>query len=341
MTLDERKKKILESVIIEYVETAEPVGSRAVVKKHNLNISAATARNEMSDLEEMGYMEQPHTSAGRIPSEMGFRYYVDRIMLKESPTEQEIQMLGKILKEKIVDWDETIATIARYISQLTHYTAFVVAPGVDSSEIRLLQLVPLEPGLALLLVVTDMGIIMHRKIDLPDSINVNDLQIVGGFLNKAFQGKKLSDIRRSDMQLVRDDLAKQRKRVVNCALEAIDHLFGSKNEKVVISGTLNILNEPEFKDYVRLKKILTLLEEEVLFRELIPDDVGDDITIRIGKENKVEDAQDMSLVVGGYSVFGEMGKIGVIGPVRMEYWKAAGTVETIQAFLGDFLKQHF
>ncbi|MDD2619310.1 MAG: heat-inducible transcriptional repressor HrcA [Syntrophomonadaceae bacterium] len=341
MTLDERKRKILESIIKDYVETAEPVGSRAVVKKHDLKVSAATVRNEMADLEEMGYLEQPHTSAGRIPSQMGFRYYVDCLMEKENLDEQEFESLQNVLRENLQERDNLIEDIAHFLSQVTNYASFVILPTVKFNEFKNLQIIPVEKGKALLLVVTDMGMIMHRKIGIPESMEVEELQAVARAFTQIFGSKKLDKIRRGDLQQIRDAL-KQRRNVIDNALEAIDNLLkNSKNEKVMISGTLNILNEPEFKDLDKLKRILTVLDEDGPLKNIIPELVGDNVDIRIGRENQNEDINEMSLVFAGYKSFGEMGKIGVIGPVRMEYWKAAGTVESVRDFLEELFKQRF
>ena len=269
MMLDERKKNILESVIKDYVETAEPVGSRAVVKKHKLKISAATVRNEMADLEEMGYLEQPHTSAGRIPSESGFRYYVDCMMEKERLCNEEIDLLYTIIQDNIQEWDKVIHHIGNFLSGVTNYASFIVVPSVKSSDFKFLQVIPIEQGKALLILVTDIGIIMHRKIDIPESIVPEDLYIIGKLFNQAFQGKKLEQINRTDLQLIRDNL-KKRRQVIDTALDTIDGLVGNYDEEqVIISGALNILNQPEFKDLDKLKRILTLLEEDVLLKKEI------------------------------------------------------------------------
>jgi len=341
MTLDERKKKILESVIKDYVETAEPVGSRAVVKKHSLKISAATVRNEMADLEDMGYLEQPHTSAGRIPSEMGFRYYVDCMMEKEELGNEEIEILHKGLTQNSQEWEDLILKVANFISQVTHYASFVIVPSVKLSEFKQLEIIPAEKGKAIILIVTDMGVIMHRKIEIPASMKGEDIKIISGLFSSVFSGKKLGDMRRSDLQLLRDNLKKRRK-VIESTLEAIDSLIeNSGEEKVIISGTLNILNEPEFKDIDKLKRILTVLEEDILLKNIIPDDIGEEVDIRIGQENKVDEIKEMSLVFSGYNTFGDVGKMGVIGPVRMEYWKAAGTVDSVRSIIEDIIKNFF
>jgi heat-inducible transcriptional repressor len=342
MKLDERKKKILESIIRDYVETAEPVGSRAVVKKHGLKISAATVRNEMSDLEEMGFLEQPHTSAGRIPSEKGFRHYVDCMMEKETLQGVELMTLQKILQENISEINDLIARIGQFISCITNYASFILIPSVKFNNFKYLQVIQLEKSKALVLLVADFGIIMHRKIDIPETVGPEELLMIGHVFNQAMQGKKIGDISRSDLEYIRDGL-KARRTVINNALEAIDIMLNNMAEdRVIISGALNMLNEPEFKDLDKLKRILTVLDEDEVIKNIISDEeIENGLVIKIGKENRIEDFKDMSLVISGYKSLGEMGKIGIIGPVRMEYWKAAGTVETVSVMIEDLLKKYY
>ncbi len=341
MTLDERKKRILGSIIKDYVETAEPVGSRAIVRKHGLNISAATVRNEMADLEEMGYLEQPHTSAGRIPSEKGFRYYVDCMMEKESLSDEEMEVLERLLKDSIQEWNDVAEGVGNFLSQVSNYASFMIVPSVKFSQFQYLHLVPIQEGQALVLVVTDIGLIMHRKIAIPKGISSEDLQAISEVFNRVCRGKKLIEMQRSELQQLRDDL-KRRRQVIDSALDALDNLLENTNdEKILISGALNILKEPEFKDLDKLKRILTLLEEDGLIKGIIPERMSQEVDIRIGRENQSEDAKEMSLVFTGYRTAGEMGKMGLIGPVRMEYWKAAGTLESVRTIIEDLLKQRF
>ncbi|MGI5921051.1 MAG: heat-inducible transcriptional repressor HrcA [Syntrophomonadaceae bacterium] len=341
MTLDERKKLLLESIIRDYVETAEPVGSRAVVRKHALKISAATVRNEMADLEEMGYLEQLHTSSGRIPSEKGFRYYVDCMMHKETLSDEEIELLNKIVLDNIQEWNEVVQAIAQFLANITNYASFVIVPSVKLSQFQNLQVVPVSDNQGLVLVITDVGIILHRKINIPSSLKARDLQLIGETFTRVLGGKKLVEMTRSELQAIRDSL-KNRRKIINQVLEVIDNLLaGYGEEKAVISGALNILNEPEFKDLDKLKRILAVLAEERHLKEIIPDNIGENVDIRIGSENLSEEIREMSLVFAGYRISGDMGKIGLLGPVRMEYWKAAGTVESVRDIIEKLINERF
>ncbi|QGT99999.1 Heat-inducible transcription repressor HrcA [Candidatus Syntrophocurvum alkaliphilum] len=341
MILDDRKKSILESIIKDYVNTAEPVGSRAIKKKHNLKISAATVRNEMADLEDMGYLEQPHTSAGRIPSELGFRYFVDCMMEKETLCNEEIELLHKVLTENIYEWNEVVQKVGQFISQITRYTSFIIVPSVKFSKFKFLQLMPLSNGEALLLIVTEAGLILHRKIDVPEYIGADDLKIIGEVFSQTFKGKSLNQMSRNDMQTLRNELL-NRRQVIDTALEVLDNfLTNSEEQRLIVSGSLNILNEPEFKDIEKLKRMLSILDEDGGLIESIPNDVNDEVNIKIGKENEIDEIKEMSLVFAGYKTSSEMGKIGLIGPVRMEYWKAAGTIESVRAIVEQIIKERF
>lgn len=341
MTLGDRKKTILESIIKDYVQTAEPVGSRAIVKKHGLKVSAATVRNEMADLEEMGYLEQPYTSAGRIPSQLGYRYFVDSLMEKETLSDEELDLLRKVFTENINEWGEVVEKVGQFLAQLTNYTSFIIMPSVPITEFRYLQILPLEDGKALVIVVTSSGLIMHRRIDVPASITPEELNNISQVFNKVFTNKNFRDINRTDLSYVRESLRKRRNLIDNI-INTIDHLLtDTSEEKVVISGALNILNEPEFKDVEKLKPILTLLEEDGILKNIIPTDVTNEIEIKIGTENVAEEIKDMSIVLTGFNSFGQTGRIGVIGPIRMEYWKAAGVVESLGEIIEELLKEKF
>jgi heat-inducible transcriptional repressor len=341
MTLDERKKQILESIIRDYVETAEPVGSRAVVRKHDLKISAATVRNEMADLEEMGYLEQPHTSAGRIPSEKGFRYFVDCMMEKEHPADEEVEMLHRAISGNRDDWNTLVHSIAQFISQVTNYASFVIVPSVKFSQFQYMQIVPLNDNKALILLVTDVGIIMHRKITIPASVTKEDLQCISDAFTGVFKGRNLMNMGRSELQSIRDQMV-HRKKMMDLVLDALHVLIeGSNEEKAIISGALNILNEPEFRDTHKIRRILSILAEDGALKEVIPEQIRDDVDIVIGKENTLQEIKEMSLVYAGYRMSGDMGTIGLMGPVRMEYWKAAGTVEWVKDIVDKIIRERF
>jgi heat-inducible transcriptional repressor len=338
MLLDDRKKAILEAIIKDYVRTAEPVGSRAIVRKHNLGVSSATVRNEMADLEEMGYLEQPHTSAGRIPSESGFRYYVDYLMVKEQLTADEETFLRQMLTQKIEDFSSVVQKTGQVLSQLTNYASVVVSQPVTRSELKQVQLVPLQPGVALVLMVSDLGSIIHKRIEIPESIRPEDLDGISQMFNAAFQGASPSDLNRTMLQSMRSELL-HRRLVIERALEALEVAISERDDqKVVVSGALNILNQPEFKDFDKLKRVLVALEEHDFLTSLLSETSLKEVRIKIGNENESQEVKELSLVFTSYEIDGkDMGRIGLIGPVRMEYWKASSFVEKVRDIVQDVI----
>lgn len=333
----------MEAVIKEYVKTAEPVGSRAMVRKHKLGVSPATVRNEMADLEEMGFLEQPHTSAGRIPSEKGFRYYVDYLMVKDEFTAEEEEFLRQMLTRKAQDVSEVIQRTGQVLTQITNYAAVVVSPPSTKGEFRHIQLVPVSTGKAMIIVVTDMGEVIHRKIEVPESIRAEDLDVVSQVFNRHFQGHHMKDIRSTMLRSLRQELL-YRRQLIERALEAIETAMAEKEEgSIYVSGALNILNQPEFKDLEKLKRVLTALEEHDIIKKLLSETGLKEVRIKIGTENEAEEIKDLSIVFTAYGIGDQsMGQIGLIGPVRMEYWRASTSVErvrdVIEEILSDLLK---
>ncbi len=259
-------------------------------------------------------------------------------MENENPSDEAIDFLHQVLKDRIEEWNDVMQGVGHFLSQVTNYASFIIVPSVKLSQFHNLQLIPIQEGQALVLVVTDIGIIMHRKISIPRSIQPDDLMLIGDLFNRALRGKKMTELQRSDLMILRDEL-KSRRQVIDKAMEAIDSLLdNSQEDKVVIRGALNIINEPEFKDLDKLKRILTILEEDGQLKDILPEQISEEVDIRIGKENHAEGIQELSLVFAGYKTAGEMGKIGVIGPVRMEYWKAAGTVESVRKAIDELLQ---
>ncbi len=340
MILDERKKLILEAIIKDYVETAEPVGSRSIVRKHQLGVSPATVRNEMADLEDMGFLEQPHTSSGRIPSQLGFRYYVDCMMEKEELAESEKELLHKILSERIDDIFEVIRRTGVTLSQFTRYASFIIGAPIKVAEIKSVQLVPIHKGAVLVVLVTSTGVVLHKMIDVPESVKTSDLERISAFFTRNLAGLRLSELSKTGLQSLRDELLRQRK-AIDKVLEALDDLLqASDEEKVFISGTINMLNEPEFRNPDKLKTVLGILEEDALFKKVLDSSGVNEVRIKIGRENELEEIQELSLVFASYEIKGqEMGKIGLIGPVRMQYWRAAGLVESFREVVQDVLRK--
>ena len=237
------------------------------------------------------------------------------------------------------EWNDLVQRIGYFLSQVTNYASFIIVPSIKLSQFHNLQIIPIQDGQAIVLVVNDIGIILHRRISIPPSMHPDELKMIGDLFNRALRGKNLHEIKRGDLMVLRDEI-KSRRKVIDKALEAIDTLLDhSQDDRVVITGALNIIKEPEFKDLDKLRKVLTIFEEDGQIKDILPEQISEEVDIRIGKENKLEDIREMSLVFAGYKTAGEMGKMGVIGPVRMEYWKAAGTVESVSRIIDEIVNR--
>lgn len=338
MTIDERKKKILWAVVQDYIATAEPVGSRTIARKYNLGISPATIRNEMADLDELGYLEQPHTSAGRIPSQRGYRYYVDHLMEPESPGEEEKQLIGASYREKVKSISEVIERTGQLLSQLTNYAALVSALRSVPAPIRHVQLIAMEGGKAMVLVVTDPEKVHARIMDLPENISPADLDTISGVLNAKIKGHKLSDIKITLIREIYMELLRH-KALVQYIVELIEDSEASEEEKIYLGGVINILNQPEFRNAEKVKTLLSLLEQEDLLSSLLADQ-DEGITVRIGDEFKCDIIRGCSMVSAKY-VFGEgvQGTLAVLGPSRMQYARVTGLLEYLTRNLSQVLER--
>ncbi|MBF7082603.1 heat-inducible transcription repressor HrcA [Desulfallas sp. Bu1-1] len=329
MTLDARKQNVLLAIIQDYIATAEPVGSRTIARKYKLGVSPATIRNEMADLEEMGYIEQPHTSAGRIPSDRGYRYYVDHLMKRAELSLDEERMLFNSYMTKVQDVGQVLRRTGRLLSQLTRYTAVVLTNHYGKGKFKHIQLVHMGPQQAMVVVVTDAGGVHHRIIDIPESIKPADLETISAVLNQKLQGKSIENIRLTLVKEIYFELAKQ-KHILNMAMDLIrESLAVQTGEKIFLGGVFNILNQPEFHNVEKVKTLLGLLEQEQMLAEIMADVMdAEGVTARIGEEMVNEQMKDCSMVMSSYSVGGKpMGSIGLLGPTRMDYARAFTVVE--------------
>ena len=337
MAIDERKRKILWAVIQDYIATAEPVGSRTIARKYNLGLSPATIRNEMADLDELGYLEQPYTSAGRIPSQQGYRYYVDHLMQPEAPGEDEKQLIRANYQAKVKSISEVIESTGQLLSQLTSYAALASTPRSTPGTIRHVQLVALEPGKALVWVVAEPERVHVRILDLPDNISSADLETISGVLNAKIKGHKLSDIRITLIRELYMELLRH-KALVEHILELVEDSETSEEEKIYLGGVINILNQPEFRSAEKVKTLLSLLEQEELLSSLLAEQ-EEGIVVRIGDEFKCDIIRGCSLVSAKYMLGGREGTLAVLGPSRMQYARVTGLLEYLTRSLSQVLEK--
>lgn len=341
MKMDDRKQKVLLAIVHDFIATAEPVGSRTIAKKYRLGVSPATIRNEMADLEEQGYIEQPHTSAGRIPSEQGYRYYVDYLMKKQELSIEEEALIRREYEAKVRDVGQVIQKTGLLLSQLTHYTAMVLTPQMGTSSFKHIQLVSMHPSQAMVIVVMDNGSVHHRMIEVPESISYTDMETISGVLNAKLQGLAMESIKLTLMKEIYFELAKH-KHILDLAMELIqDSLVLKAEDKIYLGGVFNMLNQPEFHNVEKVKTLLGIMEQEKMLRDLLAGgDRSDGVTVRIGGEIKHQDIKECSMITAPYTVCGRrIGSIGVLGPTRMEYAKVVSIVDFMTKNLSQAMER--
>lgn len=334
MKLDERKRYVLQAIVLDYIATAEPVGSRSLSRKYNLGVSPATIRNEMADLEEMGFIEQPHTSAGRIPTNLGYRFYVDWLMDKYQIENSEEQFIKSTL-QKIKHTEDIIEETGKILSHLTNYTALVMSPQYDISNCQSIHLLPYQHNKALAVIVSEGGYVEHKIIDIPESFSNQELSKINSVINRSLKGKSLKNWRYTMLKDVYDELSKQQQ-VLSAALEILDDAMNSEveKEKLFFGGTLNILSLPEFRNIEKVKGLLEFLEQKEKIRDILTPDPAQGILIKIGSENILHNLQDFSIITATYSMDGKtFGTIGLLGPTRMEYAKAVAILELLSSVI--------
>lgn len=328
MDLDARKRKILEAIILDYISTAEPVGSRTISRKYDLGVSPATIRNEMADLEDIGLLEQPHTSAGRIPSDLGYRYYVDYLMGEVSIEDKIKDTIKNGFNSRIKQLEDVVRQTGDMLSDMTNYTSLVLAPTFGQSSLQLIQLMLIEQGRALIVIITDSGRVENRIIDVPESITKEDLEIVSGYMNDRLKGLTMCNWDKSIMHELKSSLVRQRK-VLDEAINLLDSILDQKaDNKVYLGGALNILNQPEFMDVDKARNLLGLLEKKEILQEVMMGDTHEGINVKIGSENECEGIHNCSLITATYKLNGRVvGTLGVLGPTRMKYSQVVSMVD--------------
>lgn len=340
MRLGERKLRILQAIIEDYVMSGEPVGSRTIAKKYNLGISSATIRNEMADLEEMGYLKQPHTSAGRIPSDKAYRLYVDHLMEVRSLTPEEAKGIKKLYKIKTEQIEEIIAQTAKILSDITNYTSIVLKPELSKVLIKKIKIMPIDEEFALLIVVTNSGIIRDTIVRFPEGVESSYLEKISNMLTERFSDKSFLEIDTLIIPEIRKELAINRQ-MFNRVVDALtDSLTEREKKEVYLYGTGNILNFPEYRDLDKAKAFLNIMEEPELIYDIIKDLAEGGVTVTIGSENPHPDMKDSSIVTATYHIGDRViGTIGLIGPTRMEYARVFSIMDYMGKCLSQYLTQ--
>ncbi|HOJ77812.1 MAG TPA: heat-inducible transcriptional repressor HrcA [Bacillota bacterium] len=340
--LDGRKKTILKAVTDDYIISAEPVGSRTIARRYDLGLSPATIRNEMADLEESGFLEQPHASAGRIPSEQGYRYYVDTLISLQQLSDQDIEWIYGELEKNQQQMEMIIHHTSKMLVQMTQYPSLILSPQLESAAFRHVQLVRLSNSTIMVLIVTDTGYVEHKVIEFESEITDSDLDRISMVLNKKLRGVNLKELQSALLSEIRSELEFHQEfynEAVKLLLRATASSTGGK-ERVYVDGATKILNQPEFAEVQKFKPLLDILEEEEKLYKLLSNHVQRGAQVKIGHENETFGINDCSIVTASYEIAGKtVGVIGVLGPTRMDYAKVLPIVEHTAAILSEFLTQ--
>ncbi len=338
MNLTDRKRLILQAIIDDYILTGVPVGSRTISKRSDMNFSSATIRNEMADLEESGYLEQPHTSAGRRPSEKAYRLYVDTLMSVSNLTGSELNLIGEIFDRQVGAIDTVIESTAKALSALTNLTSVVLAPEIARVDIKRIQIVRVSDSLAIVVFVLSNGMVKDIPTKIPENIDSEYLEMLSNLMTACAQDltplEAMSRIRHS----VGTEINKHREFFYKLLEVVNQNITSTPSKNVVLGGTGNLLSQPECRDIERAQNILKLLETKDALYELLIGSRDMEFTIKIGSENGIDELRDMSVVTATYSIGDRnMGTLGVIGPTRMDYRHVISVLSQVSLSMNEIL----
>lgn len=336
--LNERKKKILQIIIEDYISSAEPVGSRTIARKYDLGLSPATIRNEMSDLELLGYLEQPHTSAGRIPSAQAYRFYVDALIEPGTLTDNDMALIDGWYNERRRNIDDIFQSTAKILSRMTQNVSMVLTNQQTIANFCYLKFLPLDSQHAILCILADDGSIDTNVVDIPLGMSSEEMDYLAGKMSKLLEDRNLSDISVEILQNVHTDVVED-KLIFSSLLQAVRKMTGRRQEqKVFLGGTKQLLNQPEFRDVERVRNLLGILEEEKVLKDLLQGGEDSGLKVTIGSENKFTGIQDCSMVQATYRLNGQIvGTMAVLGPTRMEYGKVISVMDYLHKYLKTIL----
>ena len=339
MAMDARKFRILQAIIDDYILTAIPVGSRTISKRQDMKLSSATIRNEMSDLEELGYLEQPHVSAGRVPSAKAYRLYVDELLREGKLKTDDAQSIREHFKTRSGKMEDVINRAAQVLSNITSYTSLAMGPNGAEMTVRNLQLVPISHRSALLVIVTDSGIIRDSVIHVDGELDSDALYAISRMLTERVSGRTLHETQQVLSFMSREFSEKHE--VIDSISRLVAEAESSGNRtRIAFAGPSNILNFPEYSDVEKARTFLSLLETKDAILSLLEQRQSVAFTVRIGPETGVPELSDCSVVTATYSLDnGTNGTIGVIGPTRMHYSRVLGVLSAMGQQLSSLLKE--
>ncbi|MFD1445302.1 heat-inducible transcriptional repressor HrcA [Oceanobacillus profundus] len=336
--LTERQLTILQVIIDDFIDSAHPIGSRALSKKENLPYSAATIRNEMADLEELGFLGKTHTSSGRVPSEKGYRYYVDHLIGPIiSPSPNEVTIIKNIIDDGFFEFEQIVQMSAEVLSKLTSYTSIILGPEMFETKLKQIQILPLSAHTAVAILVTNTGHVEHRSFSIPEKVRASDLEKMVNIMNDSLKGVPIVQLQ----EKLATEVAQLMKMYIDDFDTSFDYLksvFLSEHPvKLYIGGKSNILMQPEFNDVDKIRSFFNMMEKEDEIANLLKN-TKSGIEVTIGNENEVEAIKDLSLITASYHMEGDhMGTIALLGPTRMEYRKVITLLRGLSNEMTDAL----
>ena len=333
MDLDERKYRILQAIIDDYISTAMPVGSRTLSRKQGMGLSSATIRNEMSDLEELGYLASPHTSAGRVPSYRAYRLYVDQIMRVSSLPSSEYTALRSLFSRRMGEMEDILSSATQALSEMTEYTSVMIAPQMKT--IKRVQLVPLTETTALMVTVTEQGVHKESVIRIPQGVAPDHLYAISNLLTEKIAGKDATELP-AIMQEFYSEMSGHRELFYQLT-DSLGRQMEPDTHSVHIAGAAKMLSYPEYYDVERARSLLSTLETQDKLGKLLMQRTGVEFSVAIGPELSEAGMQDCSLVTVSYRVGGGVGTMGVIGPTRMHYGRVISVLEAMKNVMNEAL----
>lgn len=338
--LSEREKNILRFIIQQFILTASPVGSRNITKKYDIGVSPATVRNIMSDLEDSGFIDHPHTSAGRIPTDKGYRFYVDTLMNIEKLKNNEKGQISKKLEAHMNETDELLRFTSNLLSNITHQLACVTYPKLESGTLEKIQIVQISSKRILVVISIKSGLVKTITLEYDSEIKETEIYFVQQILNERLAGLTFVEIRSSISDRLKD-IPNDYSPVIRLFLDSVDKIFTdtTKTDKLVLTGASNVIRQPEFEAPEKFQGVIELIEDRDIIIHILEktEPKNDEVLITIGTENENEKLIEYSFVTKEYKVGDVSGKLGIIGPKRMEYGKVVAIVD----YVSNFLTNHF
>ncbi len=339
MALDDRKTRVLRAIVEEHIETGLPVGSRVIARRYSLGVSPATIRNEMADLEDTGYLDKPHASSGRVPSDKGYRFYVDELMPEKGLTRDELASLELLFRSKAKDVVSFLRDTVKVISEVTNYLGFVLGPDSGKVTYTAVHILPASAGKALLVIVTDIGFVETCLITVPP-MSLEEMRHVSDILTENLANVELFKV----PDRARTMLHREASRYIQIIDQVVEFLRSieaePEGERLYVGSTANLLSQPEFRDVDKVRELLLAIESEGLIRYILEQETGvGDPSISIGTESEQSAVRDLSMVYGKFRAGRSQGKIGLLGPRRMDYSRSVAIIKYCERQLSLFLSR--